>query len=297
MLRPEGIIPALVTPFTTDGNVDESALRRLVRRTIDGGCHGVFCLGSNGEFFSLTEEEKVFITTIVVDEAGGEVPIYAGTGGNSTDETIQLTERMAKIGVAAVSVITPYFVKLSQEELIKHYEEIADSVDLPIILYNIPNLTGNMLLPETVATISKKDNIIAIKDSSGNFDHILQLIELVNPKFSVLIGTDSLILPGLMSGAQGAIAATANLLPQVVVQIYEKWKIGDLKGAAEEQRDLRYIRNAFKLGTMPSVLKEALKEAGMDVGKPRSPVQPVSEIVKRKVQLIIQDYRNQGKII
>lgn len=195
MLKTEGIIPALVTPFNEAGEVDELALRKLVRKTTDNGCHGVFCLGSNGEFFSLTEAEKVLIAKVVVDEVNGEIPVYAGTGCNSTRETIRLTEKMEAVGVTAVSIITPYFVKLSQKELVNHYEQIAEAVNLPIILYNIPNLTGNALSPEAVAEIAKQDNVVAIKDSSGKFDNILQLIDLVNPSFSVLVGTDSLILP------------------------------------------------------------------------------------------------------
>lgn len=296
MNRPEGIIPALVTPFNSAGEVDEVALRRLIKRMLDNGCHGIFCLGSNGEFFALTKEEKLFIVKVAVDEVQGEIPIYAGTGCNSTRETIELTIKMAGIGVSAVSIITPYFVKLSQDELTSHYEQIADAVNLPIILYNIPNLTGNILLPETVAKIAKKDNVVAIKDSSGNFDSILQLIELVDSEFSVLVGTDSLILPGLMSGAQGAIAATANLLPQVVVNVYEKWKQGDVLGAEAEQRKLQEIRNAFKLGTMPSVLKQALNEAELEVGVPRSPVQPVTDQVKQTIHEIVENYRLQGEV-
>lgn len=295
-MRTEGIIPALVTPFDTKGNIDEGALRGLIQKMMKNGCHGIFCLGSNGEFFALTEEEKLSIAKIAVDEVKGKIPVYAGTGCNSTRETIELTMKMEEIGVSAVSIITPYFVKLSQAELASYYEQIADAVSLPIILYNIPNLTGNALLPETVARIAEKENIVAIKDSSGNFDNILQLIELVNPKFSVLVGTDSLILPGLMSGAQGAIAATANLLPQVVVGVYEKWKQGDVLGAEEEQRKLKAIRNAFKLGTMPSVLKQALNESGTNVGVPRLPAQPVTDEVKQSIQGIIGNYRLQGEV-
>lgn len=295
MFKPDGIIPAMVTPFNEEGEVNEVVLRKLVGNMIEAGCHGIFVLGSNGEFFSLTEEEKLRIATIAVDEANGRVPVYAGTGGNSTKETIELTKKMEKIGVAAVSVITPYFVKLTQDELQTHFELIAEAVEIPIILYNIPGMTGNPIAPATVKELAKIPNIVAIKDSSGNFDNVLKCLEAQSEDFTVLVGTDSLILPTLMAGGGGAIAATANFLPKVVVSIYDKWKSGDLEGAELEQRKLRAIRNAFPKGTLPSVLKEALNGIGLEVGPPRLPVKPLTEKVKQEVNEIVQSYIDSGE--
>lgn len=292
MFKPYGIIPALVTPFDEQGKVEEKVLRHLVRNVMEAGCHGVFILGSNGEFFSLTNEEKIMIAKIAVEEAGGSVPVYAGTGGNSTVEVIELTKQMEEIGVKAVSVITPYFVKLSQEELKCHYEMIARAVKIPIILYDIPGMTGNPLSPATVRKLADIPNIVAIKDSSGSFDNVLKNLEAQSSDFTVLVGTDSLILPTLMAGGGGAIAATANLLPKVVVSIYEKWKEGDLEGAEFEQRKLRQIRNAFQKGSLPSVLKEAMNVAGVSVGSARLPVRPVSESVKAEIKEIVQAYKD-----
>ncbi|WP_019154021.1 4-hydroxy-tetrahydrodipicolinate synthase [Robertmurraya massiliosenegalensis] len=296
MFKPYGIIPALVTPFNEHGKVEEKVLRKLISNMIEAGCHGVFILGSNGEFFSLSNEEKIAIARIAVDEAGESVPIYAGTGGNSTTEVIELTKQMEEIGVKAVSVITPYFVKLSQEELKNHYETIAKSVNLPIILYDIPGMTGNPLAPTTVRKLAEIPNIVAIKDSSGNFDNVLKNLEAQGPNFTVLVGTDSLILPSLMAGGGGAIAATANFLPKVVVSIYEKWKEGNLEGAELEQRKLRPIRNAFQKGSLPSVLKEAMNLVGLAVGEPRLPVRPVTEPVKVEIYGIVESYKEQGDI-
>ncbi len=295
MFKPDGIIPAMVTPFNEEGEVNEAVLRRLVGNMIEAGCHGIFVLGSNGEFFSLTEEEKLRIATIAVDEANGRVPVYAGTGGNSTKETIELTKNMEKIGVTAVSVITPYFVKLTQDELKNHFELIAEAVEIPIILYNIPGMTGNPISPATVKELAKIPNIVAIKDSSGNFDIVLKCLEAQSEDFTVLVGTDSLILPTLMAGGGGAIAATANFLPKVVVSIYDKWKSGDLEGAELEQRKLRAIRNAFQKGTLPSVLKEALNAIGMEVGPPRLPVKPLTEKAKQEVNEIVKSYIDSGE--
>lgn len=285
-----------MTPFNEHGKVEEKVLRKLISNMIETGCHGVFILGSNGEFFSLSNEEKIAIARIAVDEAGESVPIYAGTGGNSTTEVIELTKQMEEIGVKAVSVITPYFVKLSQEELKNHYETIAKSVNLPIILYDIPGMTGNPLAPTTVSKLAEIPNIVAIKDSSGNFDNVLKNLEAQGPNFTVLVGTDSLILPSLMAGGGGAIAATANFLPKVVVSIYEKWKEGNLEGAELEQRKLRPIRNAFQKGSLPSVLKEAMNLVGLAVGEPRLPVRPVTEPVKVEIYGIVESYKEQGDI-
>ncbi|QGH33505.1 4-hydroxy-tetrahydrodipicolinate synthase [Gracilibacillus salitolerans] len=296
MFKPEGIIPALVTPFDEKGAVDEGALRTLIDNVIDGGCHGIFSLGSNGEFFSLSATEKLQIAKVAVDQAQGRVPVYVGTGCNSTRETIELTNQMEEIGVSAVSVITPYFVKHSQDELITHYKNIANETNLPIILYNIPGLTQNALTPETVAVLSNVDRIVAIKDSSGSFDNVLQYMDAVDNKFSVLVGTDSLILSTLMAGGSGAIAATANLLPKTVVSIYEKWKEKDYTGAAQEQLKLGPIRFVFKKGTLPSVLKEALNQSGVPVGAPRLPVTSVSAQVEAEIIDIISFYEKNGDI-
>ncbi|MRG85014.1 4-hydroxy-tetrahydrodipicolinate synthase [Salinibacillus xinjiangensis] len=296
MHKPEGIVPALVTPFNQEEEINEEVLRQLIQSTMKSGCHGLFCLGSNGEFFSLSFEEKLKVAKIVLDEVQSKIPVYMGTGSNSTRETIQLNKEMEELGVTAVSLITPYFVKMSQEELIKYYETVAEQTNLPIILYNIPGLTGNALAPETVAHISRVPNIVGIKDSSGNFDNILQLIELTDSDFSILAGTDSLILSTLMAGGNGGIAATANLLPNVVTSIYNKWKDGDIEGAEYEQRKLRAIRSAFKMGTLPSVLKEALNEAGINIGAPRLPISPLSEEKKRLVQDIVTKHKEAGDI-
>ncbi|UFT98785.1 4-hydroxy-tetrahydrodipicolinate synthase [Radiobacillus kanasensis] len=296
MFKPNGIIPALVTPFDEAGKVNEAILRKLVRNTLEAGCHGVFGLGSNGEFFSLSAEEKLQIARVVVEEVQGRVPVYMGTGGNSTIETIALTNEMEKVGVTAVSIITPYFVKLSDQEILSHYKSIAKETKLPIILYNIPGLTGNTISPKVVEELAKVSNIVGVKDSSGSFDNVLQYIQYESESFSVLVGTDSLILPTLMAGGSGAIAATANLLPKVVVSIYENWNKGNLLDAERAQEKLAPIRFAFKKGTLPSVLKDSINQSGLVVGNPRMPVLPVTEKVKSEIGSIITAYKEAGDL-
>lgn len=298
MIIPQGILPALVTPFKDDESLDENALRQLVRRAVDSGVHGLFCLGTNGEFFSLTVPEKLRITEIVIEEANGRIPVYAGAGCIGTKDTISLMKDMSALGVDAVSVITPYFLSFTQKELFDHFLRLADSTELPIVLYNIPARTGNALAAKTVAELSKVSNIVGIKDSSGSFDNILQYIAVTehNDQFSVMAGTDSLILPTLMSGGKGAIAATANVFPEQVAAIYENWKKGDFAAAEKAQGVLRGLRNSFGLGTLPSVLKEAMNIIGLPAGCSRLPVAPLTEQAKAELVITMQAYWDQGII-
>ncbi|MFC0215328.1 4-hydroxy-tetrahydrodipicolinate synthase [Paenibacillus chartarius] len=296
MLKPEGIIPAMVTPFTEDGAIHEHALRQFVNRAIASGVHGLFYLGTNGEFFSLSFDEKVRIMEIAVDEVKGRIPVYAGAGCVSTAETIQLAKKFEGIGVAALSVITPYFLNFTQKELMLHYEKIAESTVLPIVLYNIPARTGNSLQPGTVAKLSKIPNIVGIKDSSGSFDNILQYADQTDSDFSVLAGTDSLILPTLMAGGKGAIAATANVLPETVVAIYENWKSGRFHEAQQAQDLLKPLRAAMSWGTLPSVLKEAMNLIGLPAGPARLPVEAISEQTRQELVRLIRQYVEEGVI-
>jgi len=198
------------------------------------------------------------------------------------------------MGVDALSVITPYFLTFTQKELIDHYKTLADSTPLPILLYNIPARTANALQPATVAELSKIPNIVGIKDSSGSYDNILQYMDAAGADFSVLAGTDSLILSTLLAGGKGAIAATANLFPGLAVSIYENWKKGDIEEAEVSQRKLRAIRSAFQWGTLPSVLKEAMNMAGLSAGPCRMPVGPLTEERRESLRQVMQHYFDQG---
>lgn len=291
MFKPQGIIPALITPFTPEQELDEAGLRLLVGRLIDAGVHGVFCLGTNGEFYSLAFDEKVKIAEIVVDEADGRVPVYVGAGAIGTEETKRLASSLERAGVDALTVIAPYFLSFTQKELVDHFRRVADATSLPILLYNIPSNTGNALQPETVGALSRVPNIVGIKDSSGSYDAILRFLESADEDFAVLAGTDSLILATLMAGGKGAVAATANLLPRVVVDIYELWKQANYAEAEMAQRQLRALRSAFKLGTLPSVLKEAMSMAGLPAGPARWPVGTITDEAREILRTVVNEYK------
>ncbi|WP_231575195.1 4-hydroxy-tetrahydrodipicolinate synthase [Paenibacillus sp. FSL P4-0081] len=294
MLEVKGIIPAMVTPLDQREEIDEKALRKMVNRYIDAGVHGLFCLGTNGEFFNLSFEEKLEVAQIVIDEARGRVPVYAGAGCSGTGETSRLAQRLEQAGADALSVITPYFLTYTQAELQYHFEAVAGDTSLPLVLYTIPVRTGNTLSVQTVARLAELPNVVGIKDSSGSFDNILQLIDRTPESFSVLAGTDSLILSTLMAGGTGAIAATANIFPATVVAIYEHWRRGEYEQAEQAQRVLRGLRAAFALGTLPSVLKAVLDEIGLPAGPARRPVAPLTPQALEEVRRMVADYTARG---
>src|SRR5450830_527443 len=271
----KGIVPALITPMTQDEEIDEAGLRVLVDRLIDAGVHGLFVLGTNGEFISLSETEKLRVARIAVEQARGRVPVIAGTGAYATREVIELNHKMSDQGVDAVSVITSDFNGATQSELYKHYERIAQATSLPVMLYTIPAKTGITLNVDTVRRLADIPNIRAIKDSGGDFDRLLQLINLRRDDFAVFTGTDSMILWTLIAGGDGAVAATTNAVPHVVMSIWNQFQAGNHEAAKAAQELLRPLRDAFALGTMPSVLKKATELLNVPVGPCRSPVAPL----------------------
>ena len=250
MAEVKGIIAALQTPMFEDGTINEAEMRKQINRQIAAGTDAVFCLGTNGEFYILSKEEKIRVMEIYVDEVKGRVPVYAGTGCVSTADTIELSQKAKEIGADILSVITPYFAALNQDELYAHYSELADAVDIPIVMYNIPMRAGNALAPATVGKLAKNHkNIVGIKDSSGNFNNILSYIAATEdvPQFSVLSGNDALILYTLMAGGRGGITAIANILPEIMVSIYQNFLKGDIEGAKKAQSSIAPIRDCFQI--------------------------------------------------
>jgi 4-hydroxy-tetrahydrodipicolinate synthase len=281
----------MVTPIDESGRINESALRKLTNHLIDGGSHGLFPVGSQGEFFSLTLEQKKEIIRIVVDETRGRVPIYAGTGAVTTREAIETTKMAQDLGVNAVSVLTPYFCTPSQRELIEHYTAVAKAVpNLPILLYSNPDRTLVPFPTSTVLELAAVDNIIGIKDSSGDMSMTGEYIRLTRGmNFSVLAGRDTLIYATLCYGGAGSICATANVDPRVPVEIYEAFIAGDHKRALDAQYRLAPLRVAFGLGTFPVVVKEALSMIGIEAGPAIRPVGPMTPENREKLRKVIAD--------
>ena len=286
---PSGIIPAMVTPFTKNLEVNEPALRRLVNHCIEGGVHGVFAVGSQGEFWALTPDEKRRIWEVVVEETRGRVPVYGGTVGVTTRETIALTRLAKDAGVDAVSILTPYFISPTDDELFAHYKAVAEAVDIPIILYTNPARTGVKISVGLLARLAKVPGIVGIKDSSGDLELTAEYIRVAPPEFSVLMGRDTLIYAGLLYGTRGGIAATGNVKPALVAEIYDRFVAGDLKGALAAQRALAPLRLAFTWGSFPVVIKEALDLMGMECGPARPPVGPLAPEQRERLKGVLKE--------
>lgn len=293
----KGIIAAMQTSMHGDGSINEKELRKQINRQIEAGVDAVFCLGTNGEFYILNAEEKIRVMEIFVDEAAGRVPVYAGTGCISTKETISLSQKAQEIGVDVLSVITPYFAAVSQEELYYHYASVSRETSLPIVMYNIPARTGVSIAPSTVKRLAQDcENIKGIKDSSGNFNNILQYIQATEEyDFSVLSGNDALILWTLLAGGKGGITAIANILPTVMVDIYKKYLLGDMDGAKKAQNFIAPIRDCFKYGNPNSIVKYATNAIGQNVGPCREPFGILSDDAKSAIQQTIDTYYSEYK--
>lgn len=293
----KGIIVPILTPMHEDETVNYEELVNQIERLIAAGVHGIFVFGTNGEGYILDEEEKAEIIRVAVKAVNGRVPVYAGTGCVSTRDTIRMSQKAKELGADVLSIITPSFAAASQEELIRHYETVANAVDMPILLYNIPARTGNALAPATVQKLSQVANIVGAKDSSGNFDNILQYIEKTrggDKPFTVLSGNDSLILWTLLAGGKGAIAGCANVFPHTMVSIYEKFNAGDLEGARRAQDSIRPFRDIFKFGNPNTIVKTAVKELGYPVGLCRAPFNSLSPAGLDALRKALQTCRDNG---
>ncbi|MFB5197957.1 4-hydroxy-tetrahydrodipicolinate synthase [Neobacillus sp. KR4-4] len=275
----QGIISPIVTPMYDNEEVNYEELVNQVNRVIENGVHGIFTFGTNGEGYILSEEEKVKVMETVVKTVAGRVPVYASTGLVGTQDTIRLSLEAKRVGVDYLSIITPYFATATQEEIYHHFKTVAEAVDMPIVLYNIPARTGNTIQPATVEKLSHIDNIVGVKDSSGNFDNILQYIERTRHRedFSVLSGNDSLILWTLLAGGTGGIAGCSNVYPFTMAQIYEQFVNGNVEEARKFQDSIRSFRDCFKFANPNTVVKTAVDLLGYPVGKCRAPFNQVSD--------------------
>lgn len=271
MFEAKGLITPVVTALTEDEKFNPGVYAEFIDHLITAGVDGIFPLGTNGEFYAFSMEEKLEIIRTAVRAVNGRVPVYAGTGCVTTKETIEFSKKAADLGVSCLSVITPYFVAASQDEIYEHFSAVAEAVDLPILLYNIPARAGNSIAPTTVKRLLAHKNIIGIKDSSGNFDNTLKYIENTEKDVQVLAGSDSLILWTLMAGGTGAISGCSNVFPELMVSIYDLWARGDIRAANEAQKKIRAFRNVMQMGNPNSVVKRAVNMRGMKVGPARQP--------------------------
>ena len=296
MFKPEGIFPALVTPFTDDGKIiDEERLRILVNHCIELGVHGVVPCGTTGEFVNLSTEEKKKVIKTVIDEVNGRVPVIAGTGASGTRDTVEMTKYAKDAGATAALIVTPFYLKPADRGIYEHYNTIATEVDLPIILYNIPQCTGLSLPWQMVEDLAQIPNIVAVKDSSGQLSFILAVLEKVRDKINVLCGHDEVVIAALAAGCSGAILASANVIPDVWIQIYNHIKNGELQKARElqykVQKIARIIAGSGAVGT-----KAALNMMKIKVGPVRMPLSVGGELTYESREELRLDLEKIGKI-
>jgi len=290
---PRGIIPPIITPFDKDEKLDIPSLERMVNYLIEAGVHGLFSLGSTGENYGINFEQKRKIIETVINATKKRVPVYVGTGAITTRESIKLTRMATDLGADAISVITPYFINPNEEELYQHFKAIACSTHLPIVLYNNPGRTGINLSIELIIRLSYINNIVGIKDSSGDMTKAAEIIRQTGNNFAVLSGRDTLIYGFLAYGGHGSIAATANIFPKLVVSIYELFQKGDYQKALEAQFKLAPLRMAFSLGSFPAIVKESLKLRGIDMGNALKPISPISPKNRDRLRKIIKEIEDQ----
>jgi 4-hydroxy-tetrahydrodipicolinate synthase len=288
-----GIIVPVVTPFHKDETLNERGLRRLVQYLIAQGVHGIFPCGSQGEFHTLTLDERKRVLEVVVEEVNGHVLVLAHTGAITTRESIELTRHAGAAGADAVSLITPYYIRPTSDELLAHYMQVAGVAVVPVLVYNNPERTGYSVPPAVLGKLAKAGAVVGMKDSSGDLGLTLAYLEACPPDFVTFVGRDTLIFSALCIGCAGAVAATANVAPDLAVGIYNAMQTGNQSLARELQRKLSPLRQAFTLGTFPAVIKEALELIGLPAGPARSPVGPLNETAKVELERILSQM---GKI-
>jgi 4-hydroxy-tetrahydrodipicolinate synthase len=288
-MRFEGTYTALVTPFDKQGNLDEEGLRELVRFQLQEGIDGLVPVGTTGECSTLSYEEHERVIEIVVEEAKGRVPVVAGTGSNSTREALMLTNFAREAGADGALLVVPYYNRPTQEGLYQHFRELAEKVDIPQILYNIPSRTGVNLLPQTVARLAEIKNIVGIKEAS-TVDQVSEIIELTRGKdFVVFSGNDNQTLPILALGGVGVISVASNVAPRLMSEMVRAFR----KGKVEEARELHYrlspLFKALFLETNPAPVKAALEMMGLPAGPPRLPLVEISQQNREILRKVLID--------
>ncbi|ADJ16179.1 dihydrodipicolinate synthase family protein [Halalkalicoccus jeotgali] len=270
-----GVIPPTITVFDDDESVDYERTAAHARYVVDGGAHGVFPLGTNGEFPLLTDEERKGVVEAVVEEVD-EVPVIAGVGAPSTYETVEHAEHAESAGADGLVVVTPYYYPLDGEAAINHYRRVAEAVDLPIYVYHIPSKTGNALSLETLEGLAEIENLAGVKDSSKDVPWLAQAID-AHPELTFLAGSDSLLFPGLEIGCSGMVSAVANIYPDLVVDLFEAYDNGEEERARDLQSDVYEVRDAIKYGSYMAGVKSALPHVGFEAGPLRSPLRLMDE--------------------
>ena len=284
-----GSLVAIVTPFK-DGKIDEKAFRDLIEFQINNGTDGIVPCGTTGESATLSHEEHEKIIGLTIEAVNGRVPVIAGTGSNNTSEAVRLTKHAKKAGANAALLITPYYNKPTQEGLYQHYRKVAEEVDIPVILYNVPGRTGVNMLPETVARLAEIKNIVGIKEATGDLKQISDVISLCPKDFLLLSGDDFTVYPTLAIGGHGVISVVANVAPKDMADLCDAYFAGDMKKANELHYKLLPLNAVMFIETNPIPVKTALSLMGKVSSEMRLPLCDMSEGNLNKLKKVMNDY-------
>ncbi|MEW6720336.1 MAG: 4-hydroxy-tetrahydrodipicolinate synthase [Thermodesulfobacteriota bacterium] len=285
-----GAIVAIVTPFR-NGKLDAPALRKLVEFQVRNGTSGIVPCGTTGESATLSFEEHEKVIDVVIEAAKGRVPVIAGTGSNNTKEAIVLTRYAKKAGADAALVITPYYNKPTQKGLVAHFRAVAESVDIPIVLYNVPGRTGVNMLPDTVARLAEVKNIVGIKEASGNLSQICEILRTAPKGFCVLSGDDALYYPMLALGAKGVISVVSNVAPKEMAQIYGAFAAGDTERARDLHFKLWPLMQVLFVETNPIPVKTAAAMMGLIREEFRLPLCGMSDANRKALAKVLSDLK------
>jgi 4-hydroxy-tetrahydrodipicolinate synthase len=273
----KGVYTALITPFNSNGSLDEEGLRDNIRDQITQGVAGVVALGTTGESPTLTDQEKVRVMQIAKEETANKIHLMAGTGSNSTEQSIRQSRLAEELGADSCLVINPYYNKPTQEGIYLHFKAVAESIQIPLIIYHHPGRTGSKITPETIIRLSDIPNIIGIKEASGDLATIAHWMEQLDPEFCLFSGDDTLTLPTMALGGHGVISVASNLVPSTMVRMVNAALQEDFKTARELHHLLVPLFRFLSVESNPIPLKAAMNQAGKAAGACRPPLTPLSE--------------------
>jgi len=284
-----GSMTALVTPFRK-GEFDEQAYRDLIDWQIASGTDALVPCGTTGESATLSHEEHDKVVEVCIDAANGRVPVIAGAGSNSTREALRLTRHAREAGADGALLITPYYNKPTQQGLYQHYRHVAENVDIPIVMYNVPSRTGTNLLPETVARLAEIHNIVGVKEATADMNQASRIVQLCGDKVAVISGDDFTVLPLLAVGGKGVISVVTNVAPADMAALVDSFFDGNLEKAAEMHHRISPLAAAMFLETNPIPAKTALGMMGKIDPELRLPLVPMSDDARTKLEAALKDY-------
>ena len=281
---------AIITPMHSDGSVNYEVLKELIEFQIKNGTDSIISCGTTGESATLSHEEHCKVIQFTIDQVAGRIPVIAGAGSNETAYAVELSREAEKMGADALLVVTPYYNKTSQRGLVRHYNVVADSVNVPIILYNVPSRTGCNIQPETYVELAKHENIVAVKEANGNISSVAKTLALCRDQLDVYSGNDDQVAAIMALGGKGVISVLANICPKEVHEMAQKILDGDVAGGVKMQLDYMKLADAMFMDVNPIPVKEAANLMGYQCGECRLPLVSMSGDMQERLKKVMQEY-------